>query len=623
MSRKIRQSNTILPSGVGALIDLQGESFVACDIHRWGARGLTLRSERLAAVLGVANFRSAPAVTSELSGGSIAGVPYSRFPTWLFCQRCRGMVRWKRSWEKVSTSPKCSTCAGAMPLVPMRWIQICVNGHMDDIDWRRWAHSRNANPEARQCQKDQLFFRAIQGKGSGGLAMLEIHCGTCGSRRNLMGITAKGSLKSIGSGCGGRQPWQSNNDRVSCEEMPISVERGASNTYFPLVHSSIEIPSTSGQASTDHKSDEIREDVYFRVLASMNENAPHFNDTLAQVARDHSVSTNYVLAMLRVDGLIDASATAATQRGPAMLLDDEWSALTSQSERTDSPHFKSRTVRLSSVDDETSVTSLLVERVNNVVLVDHLREVRVLEGFHRVTPGGKERLVKAGLNHDVDWLPGIEVRGEGIFFSLDEYRLATWEAEPEVCARVARLDARLKASFMDSRLRERIGPELSPRYVLLHTFAHLLMRRLAYESGYAATSLRERIYALRAARPNNGLNHAGVLIYTAANDSEGTLGGLVRQGEMPAFETTIVEALQDAMWCSSDPLCSENTSAGFDGLNSSACHACSLVAETSCENGNYLLDRVLVVGNSRVAGFFTPVLTAAISAATKEIGISR
>ena len=93
----------------------------------------------------------------------------------------------------------------------------------------------------------------------------------------------------------------------------------------------------------------------------------------------------------------------------------------------------------------------------------------------------------------------------------------------------------------------------------------------------------------------------------------------MRQGEPPQLQTTILEALQDAMWCSSDPLCSENLASTFASLNFAACHACTLVAETSCESGNYLLDRVLVVGSDKVPGFFQDVLDAAVEAAGEGV----
>ena len=155
------------------------------------------------------------------------------------------MTRWTRALEQSDKAPTCGSCPGKKQLVPMRWIQICPNGHMDDLDWKRWAHSRNTNPEARQCQKDNLFFESVSGKGAGGLDTLQVHCHSCHSRRNLMGITSKGSLKSIGVTCIGRQPWQRWDERADCDEVPLAVQRGASNVYFPLVHSSIEIPNAS------------------------------------------------------------------------------------------------------------------------------------------------------------------------------------------------------------------------------------------------------------------------------------------------------------------------------------------------------------------------------------------
>ena len=52
-----------------------------------------------------------------------------------------------------------------------------------------------------------------------------------------------------------------------------------------------------------------------------------------------------------------------------------------------------------------------------------------------------------------------------------------------------------------------------------------------------------------------------------------------------------------ADWCSLDPICSEHKAQGPSGLNKAACHACSLLPETSCKYGNILLDRVLIRGS--------------------------
>ncbi|WP_434447606.1 DrmB family protein [Lentzea sp. E54] len=616
MQRKIRQSQTIVPFGVGAIFDFQGESLVACDTFRWGARGEKIQSERLAATLGVAEFRSAPAVDSNAWAPPSRGIPYARFPSWLFCQKCRRMTRWSRSLEQEGKVSTCANCPGKKQLVPMRWIQICPEGHMDDIDWKRWAHSGNPSLEALQCQKENLFFETVGKKGAGGLDTLQIHCHSCHSRQSLMGITSKGSLKAIKVGCSGRQPWQRWSERVHCEEIPRAVQRGASNVYFPLVHSSIEIPNPSRADVNNETAMAVKADDFFRPLLSTNEDNPMFDMIVDTLARGHDVSPDFIKALVRDEKQREAGRATAVEANPGDLLSEEWAAFLTDTDNSDDPYFRTRHVDLVSTPPN-AVTSLLADRVDKVVVADRLREVRALEGFHRVTPAGRDKLVPVALNHksSVNWLPAIDVRGEGIFLSLDEGRLAVWEEQDAVRGRVAELERRLDESFMAPRLRERTGPILSPRYVLLHTLAHLLVRRLAFESGYAATSLRERVYARSSVEPSGASKQAGVLIYTAAGDSEGTLGGLVRQGEYPHLQGTIIETLQDAMWCSSDPLCSENLASTFASLNFAACHACTLVAETSCESGNYLLDRLLVVGSETMPGYFQPVLQAAVEAA--------
>jgi hypothetical protein len=250
--------------------------------------------------------------------------------------------------------------------------------------------------------------------------------------------------------------------------------------------------------------------------------------------------------------------------------------------------------------------------VERVVLASKLREVRALVGFRRYETDGP--LVKPDLGQGLDWLPGIEVFGEGIFLSLDERRVAEWESQDVVQNHAATLERRREASFFA----ERFEPVL-PRFVLLHTLAHLLMRQLAFECGYASASLRERIYSRSAAEDEP---QAGLLIYTAAGDAEGTLGGLARQGEPPRLIRTLLSALQNAVWCSSDPLCRESKGQGFASLNLAACHACALASETSCTHSNVLLDRTAVVGTPEAKiGFFSEPLVVALDLSAQSVAV--
>ncbi len=101
----------------------------------------------------------------------------------------------------------------------------------------------------------------------------------------------------------------------------------------------------------------------------------------------------------------------------------------------------------------------------------------------------------------------------------------------------------------------------------------------------------------------------GVLIYTASGDSEGSLGGLVRQGEAGRIEDTIVDAVKNAQWCTSDPICIQSAGQGPESCNLAACHNCTLLPETCCECGNRLLDRATVVGmlKDKDIGFFKEI----------------
>jgi hypothetical protein len=130
------------------------------------------------------------------------------------------------------------------------------------------------------------------------------------------------------------------------------------------------------------------------------------------------------------------------------------------------------------------------------------------------------------------------------------------------------------------------------RYTLLHSLSHLLINELAMECGYSAASIRERIYWSE----GEGEAMAGLLLYTAAPDSEGTLGGLVSLAKPETFERLLQQALQRAQLCAADPMCSEHTPHETeDSLHGAACHSCLFVPETSCERGNRYLDRTMVV----------------------------
>ena len=245
---------------------------------------------------------------------------------------------------------------------------------------------------------------------------------------------------------------------------------------------------------------------------------------------------------------------------------------------------------------------------SNLVRVVRLREVRALRGFTRIDPPGDENSPEVASISvgDLRWLPAIEVRGEGIFLSFNLDTLRAWEMQDSVKQRAQKVDTSWRVVW-NQRYGEDGEPtwRITPRYLLTHTFAHALIRQLTLECGYSTAALRERLYV------SEGIDGvAGLLIYTATSDSDGTLGGLQRQGEPERIERAVEAAIMNLDWCSSDPLCIEGLISGADRLSLAACHACVLVPETACEHYNQFLDRATLVGlpNAAEVGFFAPLI---------------
>ncbi len=269
------------------------------------------------------------------------------------------------------------------------------------------------------------------------------------------------------------------------------------------------------------------------------------------------------------------------------------------------------------------------ERVlKQVVPAERLREVRSLIGFTRIESAGdyteigdfptEQRVPLSRIAPK--WVPTSDIRGEGVLLQFSEEVIEAWIKKTK----------ERESEFFDAHRRWRLNRGLKAddgfptmRYVLLHSLAHALIRQFAVECGYNTASIRERIYS----HPPGGEQEpmAGILLYTAAPDSEGTLGGLVSLGEPKALGRHLDQALESMRLCASDPLCAEHHPIK-DGLtlHGAACHACLFLPETSCERGNKYLDRSVLVSTVESADlpFFVdhaePVPEATIIAETDE-----
>jgi hypothetical protein len=599
----VRRSQTITPFGVGSIIDMLGESFVAEDTSRWRGKKLVLRAPRIAANFGVEELRTPPPVEDHASG-----LPYFRFPQWLFCGSCRRMTRWSVKDEKPGSPAKCPKCRQRPQLVPMRFVVVCGRGHLDDVNWWRWAHSDPKQRNERQCgRRDDLTFENVKGVG-GGLESVRVRC-VCGAGRNLKDLPAPEALKRLGIACKGRQPWQFDNEAESCDATPVVLQRGASSVYYADIGSALDIPPDSDWAVWGAAASRIRHNANFGLLEAYPTH-PLRPNLIEFIAQEEAVSTAEVTMVL--DERVGVGAGGAHD-GPS---DDsieagEWHAFTHpRSTHDPRDNFIATATpfpaaaghgRLQPIADELS------QRIESVTLANRLREIRVLKGFQRHT---MDATVRPDLGRKENFLPAVEVFGEGVFLRLDEEALTDWERDSEVLRRCGVLRSRLAGS----KHARWIESEVTPRLVLLHTFAHVLMRAVAFEAGYSSSSLRERIYA----SADSSGSRAGLLLYTAAGDSEGTMGGLARLGEAERLVPIVASALAASDWCSLDPVCRESHAQGVDGLSMAACHACTLASETSCVLGNVLLDRMLLVDPG--FGFFSDTIGALRDMQAEELG---
>jgi hypothetical protein len=619
----LRRSQAIAPYGPGAILDHGPQCFVVLDtsgeLNGGWQKASTITLPRLQRILvqqdlgGRDGFRLPP--TRE--DGRYAAITVQRFPQWLFCPRCRMMCKWGQKMESrnqgnIPTCQEPDCRQHATILVPMRFLAICEKGHLSDIDWFRWAHS---NPgKTINCDRTNPRLKFMSQTGQASLNLLSVECAKrdCGAKNSLGGLLSDEGLKSVGQRCWGRQPWQPwEEDGVPCEESLKARLRSEASVHHPHVVSALDI--RTGEVISDERSTIIRDIIhgYEREMHLQIEDqwdrANYIAGTASEVLKsDYPEQLDITVAEVHdvMDNIKAERDSSANEEptAPGDLFEDEWTVLTHET-----PASLSHDLNWIKVQEEQiPPSSPLANFIDGVFLIDRLREVRVFAGFRRGTSDPDKDLTHPDLGETAPtWLPGIEVFGEGVFIRFKEEKLRDWESD-----QTQNLDTRIGG--LQERLREPDGftrrfasrTESLARFLLLHTFSHVFIRQLQYECGYSSASLRERLYVYP--------DKAGVLIYTADADSEGSLGGLVRQGNINRLQSTVQAAMGRSAWCSNDPVCSELAAHGPGRTNRAACHACALVAETSCTEMNGLLDRMLLTGQgsseSGLVGYFKELL---------------
>lgn len=587
---KLRRSQAITTFGIGAIVDLPLGSVMMCGIEKWPKRGcIPLEDRRLEKKLQASFFLMPP--DSEISNEGLQAV---RFPRWMRCpnKKCaylRDIDEWRQLWKEskgkgdFDEKPRCHACK--IPLIPSRFVVACKHGHINDFPFFEWVHGN------KKCEKPRL--RYVKTGSSAALSGIRIEC-DCGEKMNMGRAFSKETLNQITS-CKGGKPWV-NLYEGPCKAQEIqTLQRGGTNVHYPLVASSILIPPYSAESMRGRI---VSTGLWERFESSAG--AISEEKIAEMIAFEINEEPNNVLHTIHQ--MINPSSVEEEEDEEKYRYEEYCAFLGDFDKKSYAPE--------DFLVEEGDAKLADVEGMEKIILARKLREIRAQTGFTRITPlggsdeeyGDSEPPKKVSVSNDrgVRWLPAYQVRGEGIFLSFSSDILEKWAGKKEVAERVAPLMKR--AATQGSGF----GPPegFSPQYILLHSLAHALIRQLSFDCGYSSSALRERIYC---SKPGSRRQMHGFLIYTAQGDSDGTMGGLVSRGNPHDFRHTFFDAIRNANWCSSDPLCLGSGGQGFKAMSLAACHACSMLPETACECMNMYLDRALLVGtlDNPGIGFFT------------------
>ncbi len=592
----IRLSHLLRHCAVGAVVRTPNYLLVVKDTNYWidkyknpSGREI-LYVEQVKQAMGIQKKLREPPIASIDEQGKVKGswLPAQIFPSWYVCKSCRILAR--NPYKNASDAQKksgnfvCSfdNCGGRLEQITL--VQVHSNGSLNDVPWHYLAHDgKNSS-----CQAPLKWFQK-DGK--------VICLGCSKSAKAYAGMTFPFK--------GYSQPWINSHNKQHYQKIPenkaVAMIMEVNDTR---VHTAVNKLALVIPPESRIKRGSVLDRLYHDEQLKTELLDIFTNKTCNPSLRQKSQIKRAMQTLSCTQEEMELALQEIKKGYPLYhksiqsggLLEDEYKALSYPLDDVG--------------DDEDFVTNHLTKAwrefcaqsnhrlqkiakvIDKVVAVSRLKEIVVLEGFSRggvlPSPDDKPEIIPPDIVGESDWLPALELYGEGIFISLNEEVLSRWENNTYVLQRKETLHKRLEAT----NLADTLPNDMSARFLLLHTLSHLLIKELESQAGYPAASLKEKIYS--AASYDSPM--AGILIYVAIPDISGSLGGLCELAEPRRLVRLLVRIFEKAEWCSLDPVCKTHTGQGPALLNLAACHACLLVPETSCCCGNILLDRMLVKG---------------------------
>ena len=575
----LRPSQIITTFGPGSIVQMANDSVLIMGLQSWPSdkhRYKILHHPFLEQILNKEEFRMPISVNKNRV------IPCTSFPKWGVCSFCGRLQRHNNSPDANKQSFMCQICKKNQ-LHPALFIVMCDKGHIDDFPWIEWAHKKkNFIP----CKPNPIL-RFYSSNTTQGLSDYKVKCMDCAESENVGDATSEGSLQKIISKCKGNSPWLDKHSE-NCDQVPRGIQTRSTSTYFSSVVSAIYIKKwlNAVQKTIDDNYDAIHALIRNNIELEIISGFDFFQEIISEPNSEWN-QTNVMQEIKRRFTPVNKLNIKSTE---LKIRDEEYHDLIKTDDK-----FKSDELQITTVDISNDTID---NYLGSLKQINRITEIRVIRGFTRgeaPDPFSPESTTVNRCNISTTsqkWYPAVENKGEGIFFTLNENKLKNWESNPNVEKRCRSIIN----GFLQWAEDRNWNPQeiFRPRYLLLHTLAHMLIRELSISSGYNIASIRERIY--------RSSEYNGVIIYTASPSSDGSLGGLVKIGKKNHFKSLLSNTINHAKRCSRDPFCIDDDPQKKERvgappntrLNGSACYACSLLPETSCENSNRLLDRKLI-----------------------------
>lgn len=548
------------------------------------------------------------------------------FPEWFYCNNCHRFDKfdkWKQNWESNVKSehkdnffpPKCYHCyvknkdkkRKFFDLEQVRFILISPNGEIADIPWDKWAMFKSTKKDEKkqtndatneeeiitlvnvQVPDDAIFEYKTSEKLDDLKGIWIIAKRRNGEKLNFTTLSGLFNLRIK------IQDLIPNTKEKDILFKPVI--RSSNSVYYPNILSSIYIPAN----------DELNEKL-IQLIKEEHEDESNAQTISKNLKRYKNIEIDVAIIQSLIDNKFSLREVEIAKTENQYRFDEYKFITEKESEcienklifsKIDASFFQQDVIKSIFKMDKIKISSVQTSYTRQEPI--SLNQILQNEDLEKITKQSIVKKFTSNKGKNTKYLPAIESFGEGIFFEFDNEVLDKWiQSNPKIQERISILISN-KQQYESAFNKDF---ELSAKYVLIHTFSHLIIKELEYLCGYPSTSIQERLYV------DEQLKMNGVLIYTVAG-SEGSYGGITSICDDSRIGKLIESAMMRALYCATDPICYYTQGQGVANLNLSACFSCVLLPETSCENFNCYLDRRILIDEDY--GYFRKVLSNLIS----------